>query len=167
MAGSTLVLPSAERRTYSPWRETWRRYRRHKLAVVSVVLLLVLVAAVVLGPFLWRVGINEIDFNARTLDQLLTAVRHYAAQLGLAFQIIDDVLDVEGDAATLGKSAGKDAAGGKPSYPAIFGIERSRALAAECVASQLEGEPLPLEATLVDAIDPGRFAVKRARRGTL
>jgi tRNA 5-methylaminomethyl-2-thiouridine biosynthesis bifunctional protein len=41
------------------------------------------------------------------------------------------------------------------------------ALAAECIASQLEGEPLPLEATLVDAIDPGRFAVKRARRGTL
>jgi tRNA 5-methylaminomethyl-2-thiouridine biosynthesis bifunctional protein len=41
------------------------------------------------------------------------------------------------------------------------------ALAAECVASQLEGEPLPLEAALVDAIDPGRFAVKRARRGTL
>jgi tRNA 5-methylaminomethyl-2-thiouridine biosynthesis bifunctional protein len=41
------------------------------------------------------------------------------------------------------------------------------ALAAECLASQLEGEPLPLEATLVDAIDPGRFAVKRARRGTL
>jgi geranylgeranyl pyrophosphate synthase len=65
-------------------------------------------------------------------DQLLAAVGHYAAQLGLAFQIIDDVLDVEGDAATLGKSAGKDAAGGKPSYPAIFGVERSRALAAEC-----------------------------------
>jgi len=41
------------------------------------------------------------------------------------------------------------------------------AIAAECVASQLEGEPLPLEATLADAIDPGRFAVKRARRGTL
>ena len=67
-------------------------------------------------------------------DQLLTAIRRYAAQLGLAFQIIDDVLDVEGDAATLGKSAGKDAAGGKPSYPAIFGVERSRTLAAECAA---------------------------------
>ena len=40
-------------------------------------------------------------------------------------------------------------------------------LAAECIASQIEGEPLPLEGTLVDAIDPGRFAVKRARRGTL
>ena len=65
MAGLTLASPSAERRTYSPWRETWRRYRRHKLAVVSAVLLLVLVVAVVFGPFLWRVAINEIDFNAR------------------------------------------------------------------------------------------------------
>jgi tRNA 5-methylaminomethyl-2-thiouridine biosynthesis bifunctional protein len=40
-------------------------------------------------------------------------------------------------------------------------------LAAECLASQIEGEPLPLEAALADAIDPGRFAVKRARRGML
>ncbi len=38
------------------------------------------------------------------------------------------------DAATLGKTAGKDAAGAKPTYPALFGLERSRALAAECVA---------------------------------
>jgi len=65
MAGSTLASPSAERRRYSPWRETWRRYRRHKLAVVSAVLLLVLVAAVVFGPWLWRVSIDDIDFNAR------------------------------------------------------------------------------------------------------
>jgi len=41
------------------------------------------------------------------------------------------------------------------------------ALAAECMASQIEGEPPPLEGALVDAIDPGRFAVKRARRGML
>ena len=59
-------------------------------------------------------------------EVLVTAVRHYAAQIGLAFQIIDDVLDVEGDAATLGKSAGKDAASAKPSYPAFYGVERSR-----------------------------------------
>ena len=65
MAGSTLASPSAERRRYSPWRETWRRYRRHKLVVVSAVLLLVLVAAVVFGPWLWRVSIDDIDFNAR------------------------------------------------------------------------------------------------------
>ena len=68
-------------------------------------------------------------------DRLLDQVGQFAEQLGLAFQITDDVLDVEGDAATLGKTAGKDAARAKPSYPALFGLERSRALAAECVAS--------------------------------
>ena len=57
----------------------------------------------------------------------------YAAEVGLAFQIVDDILDVEGDAAELGKTAGKDAAGDKPTYPALFGLERSRALAAECL----------------------------------
>jgi len=65
MAGLTLASRSAERGGYSPWRETWRRYRRHKLAVVSAVLLLVLAAAVIFGPFVWRVAINEIDFTAR------------------------------------------------------------------------------------------------------
>ena len=64
MAGLTLASPSAERRVYSPWRETWRRYSRHKLAVVSAFLLLILVLAVVLGPFVWRVKINEIDIVA-------------------------------------------------------------------------------------------------------
>ena len=65
-------------------------------------------------------------------DDLVSAVRHYAGLVGLAFQIIDDVLDVEGDAATLGKSVGKDAATAKPSYPALFGLAQSRALAHEC-----------------------------------
>src|SRR3979490_2715868 len=65
LAGSTLASGSVERGGYSPWRETWRRYRRHKLAVVSAVLLLVLAAAVIFGPFVWRVAINEIDFTAR------------------------------------------------------------------------------------------------------
>jgi peptide/nickel transport system permease protein len=65
MAGLTLASRSVERRTYSPLREAWRRYRRHKLAVVSAVLLVVLVLAVVLGPYVWRVGIDEIDFTAR------------------------------------------------------------------------------------------------------
>jgi peptide/nickel transport system permease protein len=64
MAGLTLASPSAERGVYSPWRETWRRYRRHKLAVVSAFLLLVLVLAVVVGPFLWHVKINDIDIVA-------------------------------------------------------------------------------------------------------
>jgi len=64
MAGSTLAFPSAERRAYSPWRETWRRYRRHRPATVSAFLLLVLIVAVVFGPFVWRIPINEIDVLA-------------------------------------------------------------------------------------------------------
>ena len=55
------------------------------------------------------------------------------ARSGLAFQIVDDILDVEGDPAALGKTAGKDAAADKPTYPALFGLDRSRALAAECL----------------------------------
>jgi geranylgeranyl pyrophosphate synthase len=66
-------------------------------------------------------------------DAVVEAVDRYAADLGLAFQIVDDILDVEGDPSELGKTAGKDAAGAKPTYPALFGIERSRALAKECV----------------------------------
>lgn len=64
MAGLTLASPSAERRVYSPWRETWRRFSRHKLAVVSALLLLILILAVVVGPFIWRVSINDIDIVA-------------------------------------------------------------------------------------------------------
>jgi geranylgeranyl pyrophosphate synthase len=67
-------------------------------------------------------------------DQLVMAVDRYAADLGLAFQIVDDILDVEGDAATLGKTAGKDAADAKPTYPALYSLERSRALASDCIA---------------------------------
>src|SRR5216684_7018729 len=65
MAGLTLASPSAERRTYSPWRESWRRYRRHKLAVVSAIVLAVMTIGVVVGPLLWQIPINDIDFGAR------------------------------------------------------------------------------------------------------
>ena len=53
------------------------------------------------------------------------------AELGLAFQIVDDILDVEGASADLGKTAGKDAAAGKPTYPALYGLDDSRRLAAD------------------------------------
>jgi geranylgeranyl diphosphate synthase type II len=67
-------------------------------------------------------------------DDVVGWIDRYAADLGLAFQIVDDILDVEGDAAQLGKTAGKDAADRKATYPSLFGLERSRRLAAECVA---------------------------------
>ena len=66
-------------------------------------------------------------------DHTAAYVDRYAADVGLAFQIIDDVLDVESDAQTLGKTAGKDAAAQKPSYPSLFGVSRSRMLAADCL----------------------------------
>ena len=59
------------------------------------------------------------------------AIDDYARELGLAFQIIDDVLDVEGSNEALGKTAGKDAAAGKPTYPALYGVDESRRLAAD------------------------------------
>jgi geranylgeranyl pyrophosphate synthase len=62
------------------------------------------------------------------------AIDAYAREIGLAFQIVDDILDVEGASAALGKTPGKDAAAGKPTYPALFGLERSRVLADECLA---------------------------------
>jgi geranylgeranyl pyrophosphate synthase len=64
---------------------------------------------------------------------LIAAIDGYAREVGLAFQIVDDILDVEGDPASLGKTAGKDAASEKPTYPSLFGLDRSRALAAECL----------------------------------
>jgi geranylgeranyl pyrophosphate synthase len=63
----------------------------------------------------------------------VSAIDAYAREVGLAFQIVDDILDVEGDPASLGKTAGKDAASAKPTYPALFGLARSRTLAAECL----------------------------------
>jgi geranylgeranyl diphosphate synthase type II len=60
------------------------------------------------------------------------AIDSYADALGLAFQIVDDILDVEGTSGDLGKTAGKDAAAGKPTYPALYGLDESRRLAAEC-----------------------------------
>jgi geranylgeranyl pyrophosphate synthase len=66
-------------------------------------------------------------------ETTITAIDTYACDVGLAFQIVDDILDVEGDPAALGKTTGKDAAAAKPTYPALFGLDRSRALAAECL----------------------------------
>lgn len=78
------------------------------------------------------------------------AFRRFGQQLGLCFQVADDILDVTGTAASLGKSPGKDAAAGKLTYPAVYGLAAARAeverLAAQAVAIavELEGEGGPL-----------------------
>ena len=64
-------------------------------------------------------------------ETAVATVDRYATHLGLAFQIVDDILDVEGNASDLGKRAGKDADARKRTYPSIHGLDRSRVLAAE------------------------------------
>jgi geranylgeranyl pyrophosphate synthase len=59
-------------------------------------------------------------------DHLLRALDEYARAIGLAFQIQDDLLDVEGDAAVIGKATGADRALDKPTYPSVAGVEASR-----------------------------------------
>jgi len=63
--------------------------------------------------------------------------REYGRCVGVAFQIVDDVLDVVGDTATLGKPAGSDEAMGKTTYPALVGLDRSKELAAGHVRAAL------------------------------
>jgi farnesyl diphosphate synthase len=63
--------------------------------------------------------------------QARLAMADYGAAIGLAFQVVDDILDVIADSATLGKTAGKDAEQDKPTYVSLLGLERSRAYAQE------------------------------------
>jgi peptide/nickel transport system permease protein len=74
MAGSIPASPTvdagaagrtARARHVTPWTEAWRRFRRHRLALASAVVLLLMIVAVAFGPLLWRVQINDIDFAAQ------------------------------------------------------------------------------------------------------
>jgi geranylgeranyl diphosphate synthase, type II len=61
----------------------------------------------------------------------IDTIDRYASEMGIVFQIVDDILDIDGSSAVLGKTPGKDQAGGRPTYPSFFGVEQSRALAEE------------------------------------
>ena len=81
----------------------------------------------------------------------LHALEAFGQAIGLAFQVVDDVLDVTADSATLGKTAGKDADNDKPTYVALMGLERSRAYAAtlaEQAHAALQASGLPNTAAL-------------------
>lgn len=89
------------------------------------------------------------------------AIDRAAAELGLAFQIVDDVLDVEGASVDLGKTAGKDAAAGKLTYPALYGVEASRRMAAECL-ERAEAALLTAALTRSRLVAIGRWIVERS-----
>jgi geranylgeranyl diphosphate synthase type II len=93
-------------------------------------------------------------------DPEVAAIDDCAANLGLAFQIVDDILDVEGASADLGKTAGKDAASGKPTYPALYGLEASRRMARDRIE---RAEAMLTAAGLNDTrlLEIGRWIVER------
>ncbi len=107
-------------------------------------------ASVRLGA-LCRPGIDE---------AILQRLDHFARCIGLAFQIRDDILDVEGNAEDLGKRPGVDQALGKATYPALLGLEEARAEADTLYREALDSlEPLGADAGLLRHL--GRYIVKR------
>lgn len=83
----------------------------------------------------------------------LQALDAYGQVLGLAFQVVDDVLDVTADSALLGKTAGKDAAAGKPTYVSLLGLEAARQLAADLL-TQAENALNALQASGLARVQP-------------
>ena len=121
IAGQTLDV---KLEGHEPSRESVRYIHLHKTADL-------LTAPITAGLML--AGANE---------EQLEAGRAYGRGLGLAFQIVDDLLDLEGDVALLGKETGMDAARGKMTWPAVCGVEQARADAAKAVAEAVEAMKL-------------------------
>lgn len=98
--------------------------------------------------------------SGRADDTLLRALQVYARAVGLAFQVQDDILDVESDTATLGKTQGKDQAADKPTYPALLGLD-----AAKDYALELRDQALHALRPLGEAAEPlralARYIVER------
>jgi geranylgeranyl pyrophosphate synthase len=88
------------------------------------------------------------------------AIDDAAGEFGLAFQIVDDILDVEGSSAVLGKTAGKDVAAGKPTYPSMYGIDASRRMARECL-ERAESRLARAGIDHSELLDIGRWIVDR------
>jgi geranylgeranyl diphosphate synthase type II len=78
---------------------------------------------------LLRASVRMGGIYARATSRQLTALTSFGEHVGLAFQIVDDVLDVEQSSEALGKTAGKDAQQHKITFPAVYGLERSREMA--------------------------------------
>jgi len=97
------------------------------------------------------------------LEAPAQALRGYGAAVGLAYQVVDDILDVTGDSELLGKTAGKDMANGKPTYVSLLGLHGARAYADALLAQAQAAlaEAAPMDVSLLEAL--ARRLVQRAR----
>ena len=95
-------------------------------------------------------------------DATLRALDRYGERIGLAFQVVDDILDVEGSSAVLGKTGGKDAAEHKSTYVSLLGIDGARRTAAELLEAALDALA-EFGAGAEDLRSLARFIVERDR----
>jgi len=92
----------------------------------------------------------------------LECLNTYARHIGLAFQVADDILNVKGDPARLGKATGTDQLRGKNTYPALMGLAESETFAVELVSRSLRAlEPFDSKADPLRAI--ARYVIERKR----
>jgi farnesyl diphosphate synthase len=105
-----------------------------------------------------RLGALTANGDTHALD----ALDRYAWAVGLAFQVRDDLLDVEGESSVIGKTAGKDAAAGKPTFPSIIGLDASRARLEELTDTALDAiAPFGERGAWLDEL--ARYAAHRLR----
>ena len=143
MAGGQAIDLAAVGRTLSE--PELEQMHRHKTGAL-------IRASILLGAF------AQEDAPAASLAALET----YAQNVGLAFQITDDILDVEGDADTLGKTPGADQAHDKPTYPAIIGLEQAKAKRAALASDAFAAlAPLGENAALLALL--ARYVIERNR----
>ena len=111
---------------------------------------------------LLRASVRLGAITADADSEARAALDRFANALGLAFQIRDDLLDIQADAATLGKTAGKDAAQGKATFPAILGAEASHARLSELSRAMTSAlVPFGTRGAALAAL--GQYAVQRLR----
>ena len=109
-----------------------------------------------------RAAVQLGALTARADTQALQALDRYATAVGLAFQVRDDILDVEGESSVIGKTAGKDAAAGKPTFPSIIGLDASRARLAELIDTARDAiVPFGERGALLDEL--AHYAANRIR----
>jgi geranylgeranyl diphosphate synthase, type II len=107
-----------------------------------------------------RAAVTAGAICAGATDQDVARVRHFGETIGWAFQVTDDILDVEESSAALGKTAGKDIAQQKATYPSVYGLERSHQIATE-LSSQAIADLAPYGSRAARLREIAQFLVHR------